>query len=129
MNTTEKFAIAAEVAESAAASWRARVGGEAVEYPTADPSTRHVLIIEPDGWAYIAPHLPGNHDLAECERVAIASRAFLGAPNPIGARTAGRVNPGRGRYWCGVDEDGNFEIGARLPDAEPSGDLLEGVLP
>lgn len=128
MNITEQFQTAAEVAAEAATAWRSRVGSEPGDYPAADPSTRHVLIVEPDGWAYIAPHLPGNHDLAECERVALASRAFLGKPNWAGARGAG-VGPGPGRYWCSASEDGVFEIGSRLPDFVPSGDLLEGVLP
>jgi len=66
--------------------------------------SRHVLIVEPDGWAYVAPHTPRGERLALCEDVARAGRVFCQIGTP----------PAPGRYWCDVSPDGNFEIGSRV---------------
>lgn len=76
--------------------------------PTDDLS-RHVLIVEPSGWTYVAPHLP-RHNLKECERVELAARVFL----EIGTGSTPKPSPAPGRYWCSVSDDDVFEIGGRI---------------
>lgn len=90
-----------------------------------DDGNRHVLIVEPSGATYVAPHLDlGKHPISECERVGLAVVAFLTplsspAVQPIAGRRR-QDGPGSGRYWISTDEDGNLEIGSRLPDFEPA---------
>lgn len=87
-----------------------------------DDHSRHVLIIEPSGWSYIAPHLDlGRHPFSECKRVGDALTAFRERSvfdaemhSTIAVEPFSGVEPGR--FWCSVDADGNFEIGSRIID-------------
>lgn len=71
---------------------------------------RHVLNIEPSGWAYIAPHLWEADD--SCRLLAFAADVFMGGSLEFGMVS---VMP-PGRYWCSLDDDGNFAIGGRLAE-------------
>lgn len=85
------------------------------DYPF--PDTRHVLIVEPGGMTYIAPHAwPANDD---CRRLAEAFAAFevrVQMPDLDGRELppAVGVDGVPGRWWCDTDTDGNFLIGGRV---------------
>lgn len=83
---------------------------------------RHVLIVEDGGLSYVAPHLPADHPYSECERVGVALGAFRGDP-PFEEQ-----HP-PGRYWCSVDEFGNFEIGGQVMDNLTASATLGRVSP
>lgn len=75
------------------------------EYPTA-PAFRHVMIVEPTGLTYVAPHRDVDDlDLDQCLRIPAAFRVF----------TDGARLPAPGRYWISVADDGNLEVGGRVP--------------
>lgn len=84
------------------------------------PAQRHVLIVEPNGLQYLAPHM-WDEDPAECNAVANAFAWFhdrIGIPAIDGDGPLLPWPPpdGKGgRFWCGVSADGNFEIGGRVP--------------
>jgi len=89
--------------EADAAEHFARVDALAA-FPIDDLS-RHVLIVEPSGAAYIAPHL------GEKDRCAELHAAWVTFSHGWNDKTAAP-----GRYWCSVEDDGNFSIGGRLPE-------------
>jgi len=89
--------------------------------PTADPSRRHVLVIEPTGLTYIAPHTPEvtarhrEQPLVRGERLCAAVAIAFDAWRE--ARHDGfqpEDHPDEGRWWCDVSEDGVFEVGGRV---------------
>ena len=89
------------------------------QFPIVDRSTQHVLIVELDGSTYIAPH-HYRPDLQRCHDVYAAFEAFrtrVTYPAIDGGPMLPAVAPDGepGRYWCDVDEDGNFTIGSRIP--------------
>lgn len=93
-------------------------------FETVDPARRHVLVIEPSGWCYLAPHTneaaarflsyDTDHELSLCERVTIAFRAWRHEVHDGSRRP--EDHPDEGRWWCDVSPDGVFEVGARIPD-------------
>ena len=104
MSPTESFTTDAAIVAATARLSLPRPDHPPTPIVDAAPETRHVLIVEPDGWTYVAPHLPDGRRSAVCKSVGRAAYTFLERGTP----------PGPGRYWCDVSPDGNFEIGGRV---------------
>lgn len=75
------------------------------------PKGRHALIIEANGFVYIAPHLWEVN--GHCLKIAQAVDAFLAGGLADGSGAAHAP----GRYAIGLADDGNLDLGGRLPDA------------
>lgn len=103
-NPTASFEQDAAIAAVSARLGLAPVDAPAPAIAVADPKRRHVLIVEPDGWTYLAPHSARLGDEADCLAAHHAARAFADHGTP----------PRPGRYWCDVAPDGNLEIGGRI---------------
>lgn len=103
-NPTDSFAQDGAIAAASVKLGLAPEPADTVEYPQHDPRTRHVLIVEPDGWTYLAPHTVRHGQEPACVAVAHAARVFADHGTP----------PRPGRFWCSVDEHGNLEIGGEV---------------
>lgn len=76
-----------------------------VEYRTPGPHDRHILAVKADGFAKIVGHETRSGSEAEaCRRLQEAWEIFEDSPAELP----------RGRFYCELGEDGNFEIGARV---------------
>lgn len=86
-----------------------------MQHDTETPTEpRHVLVIEANRAAYIAPHQRPHTE--RCEAVSRAFRVFAGVPadgEPV-ADASTFAGIAAGRYWFDVLEDGNAWIGGRV---------------